>query len=528
MEATAVNPALQSAIVDKYGKPFAQKTQQIVENLDMTVEKQDIVIEKQDQLGDKVKDVISNIQGTGVNFSDAFSRSSDGLKELSMGFIDIKGIVEEVGKKFSALNDLIAPIGESFAGINAIFQLRERKEASKQASEIIEDKLSDTIDDKPKKRSFKYTVNGKEVPEEEEKFVLFKGLRNFVSNLRDSGIALAASFGKLSKSIALASLKFLAIGGIIVFAAVMLGKLIEKLGGWELVADIANGLQNVFGRLQNGFRKFLLFLDDYIIGYNLSKDERKKIQQDIVDEQNRRTRVNAKKEDRDKVKEINESDMSQEDKDNALSELATSESYTNNDGDLVNLLPDGTEIVVREGKKTKDKTRLQMELDMVALEAQRRLPLLQQNVDNAKNERQKQIAEKALASAKEFIKNYNKNSDITAEEKIAQLTEEKGPNFGFAEVAEMVESDLGIKTGEFFQGRSNSLGLFEKFVLDANKTGNILKEQLDGNRLSMLESNYARRGQFAQIMAPSLTNQIKTVYESHGMSNVAEGLNDKK
>ena len=80
----AVSSVLQSSIVDKYGKPFAQKTQKIVENLDMTVEKQDVVVEKQDEIGKKVKNVINKLDKSSSNFSDAFTRSSDGLKELSM------------------------------------------------------------------------------------------------------------------------------------------------------------------------------------------------------------------------------------------------------------------------------------------------------------------------------------------------------------------------------------------------------------------------------------------------------------
>lgn len=82
----AVNPVLQSAIIDKYGRPFAEKTQKIVENLDMTVEKQDVVVEKQDQLGDKVKDVINNLDRAGGGFRNAFEKSSSGLKELTGGF----------------------------------------------------------------------------------------------------------------------------------------------------------------------------------------------------------------------------------------------------------------------------------------------------------------------------------------------------------------------------------------------------------------------------------------------------------
>ena len=64
----------------------------------MTVEKQDVVVKKQEQIGDKVKNVISKLDEQGGNFNDAFSRSSDGLKELTWVSLT-KGFIKEVGKK---------------------------------------------------------------------------------------------------------------------------------------------------------------------------------------------------------------------------------------------------------------------------------------------------------------------------------------------------------------------------------------------------------------------------------------------
>ena len=110
----AVSSVLQSSIVDKYGKPFAQRTQKIVEQLDVTVEKQEIVIEKQDEIGKATKKVMRNFE---VEMGGAFARSSDGIKELTGGFLDIKDIIETVGKKFSALGDVIAPISEIVSGV---------------------------------------------------------------------------------------------------------------------------------------------------------------------------------------------------------------------------------------------------------------------------------------------------------------------------------------------------------------------------------------------------------------------------
>lgn len=133
MEATAVNPALQSAILDKFGNPFGQATQKIVENMDMTVEKQEIVIEKQDEIGKKTKEVISNLEGSSVDFNAAFSRSSDGIKELTGGFVDLRGIIETIGKKFSALNDVFAPVGEAISGLFAFQMMGDRRKEKRLA-----------------------------------------------------------------------------------------------------------------------------------------------------------------------------------------------------------------------------------------------------------------------------------------------------------------------------------------------------------------------------------------------------------
>lgn len=130
-----VNPVLQSAIVDKYGKPFAEKTQKIVENLDLTVEKQEIVIEKQDEIGKATKKVMRNFE---VDMGGAFARSSDGIKELTGGFLDIKDIIETVGKKFSALADVVAPFSEVISGIGSGLDIRDRFKKDKTGKSLEE------------------------------------------------------------------------------------------------------------------------------------------------------------------------------------------------------------------------------------------------------------------------------------------------------------------------------------------------------------------------------------------------------
>ena len=276
MEATAVNPALQSAIVDKYGKPFAEKTQQIVENLDMTVEKQDVVVEKQDQIGDKVKDVLSNLEGSGGNLGKAFGKSADGLKELTFGFVDIKGVLEEISKKFSAVGDLVAPLAEigsfgfltSSIGVNESGQVTVSDPDEKDDSPGIIDTSGNVIDIGDKKKS-------DEVTEKSNKKTL-----NFMERFRKSMEFVITGFKNLAKSLIPLIAKFVLMGLKFAVVAIGLAYLVKALGGWKFVEERIRDIELSLLRFANFLDRYVFFNPDRADKRETVIDFKEQVQED--------------------------------------------------------------------------------------------------------------------------------------------------------------------------------------------------------------------------------------------------------
>ena len=521
----AVNPVLQSAIVDKYGKPFAEKTQKIVENLDMTVEKQDVVVEKQDKLGDKIKEVVSNFEGAGTNFSDAFSRSSDGIKELSMGFLDIKGIVEEVGKKFQALGDFFAPIAEigSFLAVSGIGkkflggQGSGTKKTSmfdrlKERGQNIVDKTraigSQRIDDSGRVRDKKTGRFAKK----NDPLLLFKeNITNKFKNLGKSMagftknlLAAARGFGLLIVGMLPVIAKFLLIGGLIALAAVGIGKLVKALGGWELLEKGINGIINLAGRLQNGFRQLVLALDTIVrkVSFGtmsiLSDDERASKQKAIEDTRDARFLRNER------------------------SAGNVPEGATIENGKILDA--DGNTVAVRKGTEAYEQKQLdvskQQELDVLALESVKRLPQLQKQLDNAKGKKQIEHAEKAIAAANHFIDEYNKSNEVSAQDRFAQLQQEKGTNvFGkqkevsLKDVVKSVEEQHGVEI------EGNTALKVSQMINNASKSGNVIAEQTAESKTASDSSSSV-----TSVMQPSVIQNNSSTFEMSSQP-AFEGIN---
>jgi hypothetical protein len=504
----AVNPVLQSAILDKYGKPFAEKTQKIVENLDMTVEKQDVVVEKQDKLGDKIKEVVSNFEGAGTNFSDAFSRSSDGIKELSMGFLDIKGIVEEVGKKFQALGDFFAPIAEigSFLAVSGV----GKKFLGGQGSG------TNTLENsREKNRRQELGFFGRM----KENFAkLFVGFKSILAKV-------AMAFKSLFVSMLPLIAKFLLFGGLFAIIAFGIGKLISTLVGWNTLKDTLDGLQNAFD-------SFILFLNR--IGLiDLSDEEIEKREEQKTLRKNNKFLDKQKEKDAKEIAKIeSNTDLSEDDKKKEIAKrglLTGDETVTktgailNAEGEIVDVVKDNNIYAnIRGGNEAFQDRRLQSQLDMLALESARKLPELQENLDNAKTDKQKKKAQAALDAANNFIAKYNESNEVSAQDKIAQLREEKGPRIGFRDVASMYETDKGYESQEYFD-RVKVNSMSNKFIDNASRTGEIIAEQTDRNKTNLLDMA-GNKGQIAQVMAPSLTQSISNAYIQQGQPAVAEAL----
>jgi hypothetical protein len=529
----AVNPQLQSAVLDKFARPFADKTRQITENLDLSVEKQDVVIEKQDKLGDKVKDVVSNLEGAGGNFSDAFSRSSDGLKELSMGFVDIKGIIEEVGKKFSALQDFLSPLAEvlSFLFVSGFFgKKKDKNEGIKKTSMF--DRLKErgqNIVDKTRAIGTQYRKgellrNKKDGTlvqpgQAEDPLLLFKEkitktFSNFGDKFKNLGksmagftknlLAAARGFGLLIVGMLPVIAKFLLIGGLIAVAAVGIGKLIKALGGWELLEKGINGIINLVGRIQNGFRQFILAIDTAVrkISFGtmsiLSDDERASKQKAIEDTRDARFFRNER------------------------SAGNVPEGATIENGKILDA--DGNTVAVRKGteayEQRQEDVSKQQELDVLALESVKRLPQLQKMKDNARNDKQREHAEKAIAAAEHFIVEYNKSNEVSAQDRFAQLQQEKGTNvFGkqkevsLKDVVKSVEEQYGVEI------EGNTALKASQMINNASKSGNVIAEQTAESKTASDSSSSV-----TSVMQPSVIQNNSSTFEMSSQP-AFEGIN---
>lgn len=532
----AVNPQLQSAVLDKFAKPFADKTQKITENLDLSVEKQDVVIEKQDKIGDKVKRVISNLERAGDGMKGAFGRSADGLKELSMGFIDIKGIIEEVSKKFNALGDLFAPFAEignfAFSGIN-FFKSRQQEQQSQVRPDdsIIIDGEYEVIDGNalPNPNNNALALSGEVSEGFKNMFTgindkIMMALAPVLAGMKAFGaglMRLTVGLGAMLIPVALFALKGLAVVAALVAVATAIGLFISALNGWDAIGDTINMIQNVFGRFANGVRSLILGINDLLgkVGADfLSKKDREEMIEKNEKERQRRNRVNAIAKDRDRVNEIGAMDISKEEKLKKIREegLTTKDSKYNESGQLVNAQGD---VLQKSKEEFQADATSQAELDILALESARRLPELEKRLKNARNDSQRETAQKAIEAANNFINKYNETNEVSAQDRLAKLQSEN-KRVNLKTIIDDVESDIGG-----IDINNNNMGMVaDRYISKAKQTGEKIAEQTAEGKTTFLDSKLGRQGQLAQIMAPSLQQNITSAYVQQGQPAVAEAL----
>lgn len=515
MEATAVNPQLQSAILDKFGNPFGQATQKIVENMDLTVDKQEVLVEKQDTVNDKVKQVINKLDGAGDGMSNALGRASDGIKELSFGMIDLKGIFETVSNKLSALGDIFAPLAEigSFLAVTGV-------------GTKIKDTLTPTKteDDKPKKRSFKYTVNGEEVPDPADAQVslaerLQMGFTNFFTGLKTMFKNLRTVFGKAITAIRTFTatlftgiLAFLPYVAIVAAATFGLVKLVQALGGWELLSKAINGLRTIFGNLKMALNSIVLWADGLpLIGGFLGEEGKQQREEYNRNETNRQTLQDEKDKDKARVKEImaDESIGSIEDRKALIQKegLVTQDSTVNAQGQIMSA--DGKVLV-----DTKENISRQADLDYLALRSQMELPGLMEDLANAKDKDKAKI-QASIDAARNFIDNYNKTYGEGAAETAVAGFKRKG------DIQKFIRSkNDSIDRREFNDANAN----FKFAVANAQKSGDVIKEQTIETGESALLRAGANREAIANVMAPNIITNATNQYQLAQQSNVDEGI----
>ena len=535
----AVNPVIQSAIVDKYGKPFAQKTQKIVEQLDVTVEKQEVVIEKQNKIGDKVKNVINTLDRAGGNFNDAFSRSSDGLKELSMGFIDIKDIIETVSKKFKAFGDLIAPVSET---LNFAFGDAGQKAKDFFLGDNQKKLIRDTSSPLRRVRKGeqvefegKTYKGGQMLPsgvDEDGQIIqmsLAKRLNNSFKGLFKSIGNITKAFGRLVFALIPLTLKFLLFGGLFAVVAFGIGKLISALGGWDLLKAAVDGLQSLFTKFKVAMNSVIMFLDDWTPGKLISDESRAEKEQFNNQEKNKSFLEKRINQDAAQVGEImNDKTLSDEDKLNKINEkkLVTSDSTITDTGTIVS--SDGEQLDYRPGTEDNQaflmNKDIQADLDMLAIKSAQMRQKLDTQLERAKKRGDKEEVaqlEKSIEASDNFIAEYDKTYGEGAFTKtMADYGEFVSSRNAFQDrsAGRFLSMRDGTDIREFNDAGSN----YSRFVLNAPTTGENIKKQLDENKTNILDAN--AKGTFASVMAPSLTQQITSVYENKNQPPASETI----
>lgn len=515
MEATAINPTLQSAILDKFGNPFGQATQKIVENMDLTVDKQEVLVEKQDTVNDKVKQVISNLDDAGGKMSGALGKASDGIKELSFGMIDLKGIFETVSNKLSALGDIFAPLAEigSFLAVTgAGSKIKDTLTPTKTEEDINEDfskKFTDLLNKDAKEDKLPLSER------------LKMGFANFFTGLKDMFKNLGAVFGKaiiaiktFTATLFTGIVAFLPYIAIVAAATFGLVKLVQALGGWELLSKAINGLRTVVGNARKAFNSVVLWADGLLskVGMGFLGEEGKQKREEYNrNETNRQTLQNEKDKDKARVKEImaDESIGSVEDRKALIQKegLVTQGSTVNEQGQILSA---GGEVLV----DTKENISQQADLDYLALRSQMELPGLMEDLANAKDKDKAKI-QASIDAAKNFVATYNKTYGEGAAETAVSGMERKGDIQDF-----LRSQNDSIDRREFNDAGSN----FKFAVMNAKKSGDIIREQT----IESGESALARQGNreaIANVMAPNIITNATNQYQLAQQSNVSEELN---
>lgn len=517
MEATAVNPQLQSAILDKFGNPFGQATQKIVENMDLTVDKQEVLVEKQDTVNDKVKQVINKLDGAGDGMSNALGRASDGIKELSFGMIDLKGIFETVSNKLSALGDIFAPLAEigSFLAVTGV-------------GTKIKDTLTPTKTEEEESKDFdkQFTdmlngLNGGDAKEDKLPLAerLQMGFTNFFTGLKTMFKNLRTVFGKAITAIRTFTatlftgiLAFLPYVAIVAAATFGLVKLVQALGGWELLSKAINGLRTIFGNLKMALNSIVLWADGLpLIGGFLGEEGKQQREEYNRNETNRQTLQDEKDKDKARVKEImaDESIGSIEDRKALIQKegLVTQDSTVNAQGQIMSA--DGKVLV-----DTKENISRQADLDYLALRSQMELPGLMEDLANAKDKDKAKI-QASIDAARNFIDNYNKTYGEGAAETAVAGFKRKG------DIQKFIRSkNDSIDRREFNDANAN----FKFAVANAQKSGDVIKEQTIETGESALLRAGANREAIANVMAPNIITNATNQYQLAQQSNVDEGI----
>ena len=234
-----------AGIIDTSGQVLEKHTTTVVNNNETLIEQEEVI-----------KRSTFNMTKFNSNLKEGGSKFSDGIKELSGGLVDFGDMFDTIGKKFKAIGD----IGRGIASpVTSLFSAFEKDDEEEKKDAETTDAVSEALTgDDGEKPGLDDLVDPTELKKKKKLDVENnKQTKTQNKNLKAS----AKGFKGMLRGLAMLSIKFLLIVGVVALLVVGMMKLISALsdnGGLQSVFDF---ISNIMGRVRNAFDAVILGID---------------------------------------------------------------------------------------------------------------------------------------------------------------------------------------------------------------------------------------------------------------------------
>ena len=234
-----------AGIIDTSGQVLEKHTTTVVNNNETLIEQEEVI-----------KRSTFNMTKFNSNLKEGGSKFSDGIKELSGGLVDFGDMFDTIGKKFKAIGD----IGRGIASpVTSLFSAFEKDDEEEKKDAETTDAVSEALTgDDGEKPGLDDLVDPTELKKKKKLDVENnKQTKTQNKNLKAS----AKGFKGMLRGLAMLSIKFLLIVGVVALLVVGMMKLISALsdnGGLQSVFDF---IANIMGRIRNAFDAVILGID---------------------------------------------------------------------------------------------------------------------------------------------------------------------------------------------------------------------------------------------------------------------------
>ena len=234
-----------AGIIDTSGQVLEKHTTTVVNNNETLIEQEEVI-----------KRSTFNMTKFNSNLKEGGSKFSDGIKELSGGLVDFGDMFDTIGKKFKAIGD----IGRGIASpVTSLFSAFEKDDEEEKKDAETTDAVSEALTgDDGEKPGLDDLVDPTELKKKKKLDVENnKQTKTQNKNLKAS----AKGFKGMLRGLAMMSIKFLLIVGVVALLVVGMMKLISALsdnGGLQSVFDF---IANIMGRIRNAFDAVILGID---------------------------------------------------------------------------------------------------------------------------------------------------------------------------------------------------------------------------------------------------------------------------